>query len=52
MGGDEVPQLLHHSVDQLLFVALVLSELGENVVLPARVLHPTGKKQRSINRFD
>lgn len=41
----QTPQLLHHRLDQLLLVAVVLSELGKEVVLFAGVLHP-GEKQR------
>lgn len=36
----QTPQLLHHRLDELLFVAVVLSELREDVVLLPCVLHP------------
>lgn len=37
---DEVAQLLDDGVDELLPVSICLPELGEDVVLPARLLHP------------
>lgn len=39
---DEVAQLFDDGVDELLSVSLRLLELGEDVVLPARLLHPGG----------
>lgn len=36
----QTPQLLHHRLDQFLFVTVVLSELREDVVLLTCVLHP------------
>lgn len=36
----QAPQLLHHRLDQLLLVAVILSELRKDVVLFACVLHP------------
>lgn len=40
--SDEVPQLLDDGVDELLTVPVRLLELSEDVVLPARLLHPAG----------
>lgn len=40
VAGDKVPQLLHHGVDELLLVALILTELSEHVVFPIIILHP------------
>lgn len=39
---DEVAQLLDDGVDEFLSVSVRLPELGEDVVLPARLLHPGG----------
>lgn len=44
VGGDKVSQLLDDGVDELLLVPLVLAELGEDVVLSTRVLHPVVMK--------
>lgn len=41
----QAPELLHHCLNQLLLVAIVLPELSKNVVLFARVSHSGGKKR-------
>lgn len=41
----QAPELLHHSLNQLLLVTIVLPELSKNVVLFARVSHSGGKKK-------
>lgn len=40
MLRDEVAQLLDDGLDEFLPVPVCLPELGEDVVLPARLLHP------------
>ncbi len=43
LGGhaiDQAPKLFDHSLYQLLFVSVVLPELGEDVVLLTGILHP------------
>lgn len=50
MACNKVPQLLDDGVNELLLVTLILTELGEHVVFPTCVLHPTeretGKEER------
>lgn len=48
--GDEVPQLFDHSVDELLFVALILTELRKHVVFPTSVFHPKVREIRKQMR--
>lgn len=47
VSADERPELLGHSVDQLLLVSLIFPKLCKHVVLPAGVLHPEQRRKES-----
>lgn len=50
VAGNKIPQLLDDSVDELLLVTLILTELSKHVVFPTSVLHPT-ERERKRERY-
>lgn len=46
--GHQASELLHHGLDQLLSVSVILPELGEYVILLAGVLHLLQKRKGGV----